>query len=90
MTSQKRLLIKFQDLTWLRMTCHHCQASVNIPLFGERKPLPAHCPSCENLWFLEDGSDGRQISQLVDIVRHLKERSANARCAVELEIDQPE
>ena len=90
MTSQKRLLIKLQDVQSLRMTCQKCKASINIPLSGHRQSLPGVCPYCNEDWFLDSSSDANHVKHLVDNVRGLASRGESVACELELEIEHPE
>ena len=88
MTILKRYLIEMGEILSIRLSCGKCTASLNIPITAPEY-VPEACPYCKESWFDKGSTDFQSIAWMIQAVTILKERTANAKCRVELEIEQP-
>lgn len=89
MTIDKEYSIDLSDIKAVRLLCHHCKTSLNLPPKDIQKDPPEHCPNCSRDWFGYDTPEKKQLKAFLAALNFLRERSGTSVCQVRLDVSQP-
>jgi hypothetical protein len=87
MAIKKRYLIEIDDILSIRWSCIKCEASLNIPIFENRK-VPVTCYNCNERFFKEGYNP--TIENILERLSVFKTQKDPATFNIQIEIEQPE
>jgi len=88
MTINKDYSINISDIKTVRLLCHKCKTSLNLPPSDIKKDPPEYCPNCGEGWF---GYSTRELSHLkyfLGALLFFAQRDGTPVCQVLLEVSE--
>ena len=72
MTHIVKQFIALADISFLRIDCSDCKASLSLPIMSTSFSIPQHCPSCREEWYQTYANGPNAGERIAELVRHVK------------------